>query len=77
MKTTPTQTPSSCKADSLLTKEQMTDRIITAKVNKQLTWTAIAEQLGANWRPYVAMRYWMPRADAPGSRRNVLHNLDF
>jgi cyanate lyase len=27
MKTTPTQTPSSCKANSVLTKEQMTDRI--------------------------------------------------
>ncbi|WP_434151078.1 cyanase [Methylocaldum gracile subsp. desertum] len=48
MKITPTQTPSSCKADSLLTKEQMTDRIITAKVRKQLTWTAIAEQIGVN-----------------------------
>ncbi|PKM37119.1 MAG: cyanase [Gammaproteobacteria bacterium HGW-Gammaproteobacteria-10] len=41
-------TPSSCKADSLLTKEQMTDRIITAKVQKQLTWTAIAEQIGVD-----------------------------
>ena len=41
-------TPSSSKADSLLTKEQMTDRIITAKVQKQLTWTAIAEQIGVD-----------------------------
>jgi len=48
MKTTPAQTPSSAKAASLLTKEQMTDRIITAKVTKQLTWTAIAEQIGVN-----------------------------
>jgi cyanate lyase len=48
MKTTPIQTPSSRKADSLLTKEQMTDRIITAKVKKQLTWTAIAERIGVN-----------------------------
>jgi cyanate lyase len=37
MKTAPTQTPSSCKANAVLTKEQMTDRIITAKVKKQLT----------------------------------------
>lgn len=29
MKTTPAQTPSSAKAAFLLTKEQMTDRIIT------------------------------------------------
>lgn len=48
MKTTPTQTPSSCQADSVLTKEQMTDRIITAKVKKQLTWTAIAGQIGVD-----------------------------
>lgn len=48
MKTAPTQTPSSCKADSMLTKEQMTDRIISAKVEKQLTWEAIAEQVGVD-----------------------------
>jgi cyanate lyase len=48
MKATPTQTPSSCKADSVLTKEQMTDLIISAKVKKQLTWTAIAEQVGVD-----------------------------
>lgn len=48
MKTTPAQTPSAAKADFLLTKEQMTDRIITAKVTKQLSWTAIAEQIGVN-----------------------------
>ncbi len=42
------KTPSSCKADSLLTKEQMMDRIITAKVKKQLTWTAMAEQIGVD-----------------------------
>lgn len=48
MKATPTQTPSSCKANSLLTKEQMTDCIITAKVKKQLTWTDIAEQIGVD-----------------------------
>lgn len=48
MNTAPTQTPSSCKAESLLTKEQMTDLIITAKVKKQLTWTAIAEQVGVD-----------------------------
>ena len=48
MSTTPTQTPSSCKADSMLSKEQMTDRIISAKVAKQLTWQAIAEQLGVD-----------------------------
>lgn len=41
-------TPSSSKADSLLTKEQMTDRIITAKVQKKLAWTAIAEQIGVD-----------------------------
>jgi len=40
--------PSSSKADFLLTKEQMTDRIITAKVKKQLTWTAMAEQIGVD-----------------------------
>ena len=48
MKTTPAQMPSAAKADFLLTKEQMTDRIITAKVTKQLSWTAIAEQIGVN-----------------------------
>lgn len=48
MKTTPAQTPSSAKAAFLLTKEQMTDRIITAKVTKQLSWTVIAEQIGVN-----------------------------
>ncbi|MBL1264316.1 cyanase [Methylomicrobium sp. RS1] len=48
MKTAPAQTPSSGKAESLLTKEQMTDLIITAKVKKQLTWTAIAEQVGVD-----------------------------
>jgi cyanate lyase len=48
MKTAPILTPSSCKADALLTKEQMTDRIITAKVKKQLTWTAIAGQIGVD-----------------------------
>jgi cyanate lyase len=32
----------------MLTKEQMTDLIITAKVKKQHTWTAIAEQLGVD-----------------------------
>lgn len=34
-----------------------------------LEWTqrqaaGIAAELGANWRPYVAMRYWAPRAEA-------------
>lgn len=48
MTTTPTQTPASSKADSLLTKEAMTDRIVSAKVKKQLTWTAIAEQIGVD-----------------------------
>ena len=48
MKTTPTQTPSSCKANSVLTKEQMTDHIITAKVKNQLTWSAIAGQIGVD-----------------------------
>ncbi|MGR9085685.1 MAG: cyanase [Gammaproteobacteria bacterium] len=48
MKSTPTQTPSSGKADSVLTKEQMTDRIISAKVKKQLAWTAIAGQIGVD-----------------------------
>lgn len=48
MPTIAAQTPSSGKAELLLNKEQMTDRIITAKVNKQLTWTAIAEQLGVD-----------------------------
>lgn len=48
MKTTAAQTPSSAKATFLLTKEQMTDRIITAKVTKQLSWTVIAEQIGVN-----------------------------
>lgn len=41
-------TPSSSQAESLLTKEQMTDCIISAKVNKQLTWTAIADQIGVD-----------------------------
>lgn len=41
-------TPSSSKAESLLTKEQMTDRIISAKVNKQLTWTTIAGKIGVD-----------------------------
>lgn len=48
MKSTPTQTPSSSKADALLSKEQMTDLIISAKVTKQLTWTAIADQIGVD-----------------------------
>ena len=39
------KTPSFAKADSLLNKEQMTDMIVSAKVKKQLTWTAMAEQL--------------------------------
>lgn len=39
-------TPSSGKATSVLSKEQMTDLIISAKVDKGLTWTAIAEQIG-------------------------------
>ncbi len=41
-------TPASCHADSVLSKEQMTDLIISTKVKKQLTWTAIAEQLGVD-----------------------------
>lgn len=48
MSTTPSQTPASSRADSMLTKEQMTDMIVTAKVGKQLTWTAIAAQVGVN-----------------------------
>jgi len=48
MKSTPTQVPSASKADFLLDKEQMTDRIITAKVKKQLSWTSIAEKIGVN-----------------------------
>ena len=48
MSTAPAQTPSTRKASSLLTKEQMTDLIVTAKVHKQLTWTAIAKQVGVD-----------------------------
>lgn len=48
MNTTPTQTPSSCKAASVMTKEEMTDLIISTKVKKQLTWTQIAEQIGVD-----------------------------
>ncbi len=48
MKSTPAQVPSAANADFLLTKEQMTDRIITAKVKKELSWTSIAEQIGVN-----------------------------
>jgi cyanate lyase len=40
--------PASSKADSLLSKEQMTDLIISAKVKKKLTWNAIAEQVGVD-----------------------------
>jgi len=48
-------------------KVEQNYRVIGGK-SPLLEWTqkqasAIAEQLGANWRPYVAMRYWMPRAD--------------
>ena len=46
--TTAIQSPASAKADSLLSKEQMTDLIISAKVKKQLTWSAIAQQLGVD-----------------------------
>ncbi len=48
MQTTTLQTPSSAKADSMLSKEQMTDLVISAKVKKQLTWQAIAVQLGVD-----------------------------
>ncbi|WP_031429435.1 hypothetical protein [Methylomicrobium agile] len=48
MKTAPAQTPSSGKAESLLTNEQMTGPSITAKVKKQLTWTAIVERVGVD-----------------------------
>ncbi len=48
MKSSPAQTPSAAKADFLLTKEQMTDQIITAKVKQQLSWTSIAEQIGVD-----------------------------
>lgn len=42
-------------------------RVIGGK-SPLLEWTekqaaAIAEHLGDDWKPYVAMRYWMPRAD--------------
>ena len=37
MKSTPAQVPSAAKVNFLLDKEQMTDRIITAKVKKQLS----------------------------------------
>lgn len=44
----PAQTPSSGRAQMLLGKEQMTDLIVTAKVNKQLTWGEIANHLGVD-----------------------------
>ena len=42
-------------------------RVIGGK-SPLLEWTqkqaeGIARQLGEEWHPYVAMRYWMPRAD--------------
>ncbi|PLX78292.1 MAG: ferrochelatase [Desulfuromonas sp.] len=48
-------------------KVEVNYRVIGGK-SPLLEWTqkqaaAIAEQLGENYRPYVAMRYWMPRAD--------------
>jgi len=48
MKSIPEQMPSASTAEFLLNKEQMTDRIITEKVKKQLSWTSIAEQIGVN-----------------------------
>ncbi|WP_084191100.1 cyanase [Methylomarinum vadi] len=48
MQTKPAQTPSSSNADSMLSKEQMTDLIVSAKVKKQLTWQAIADQIGVD-----------------------------
>jgi cyanate lyase len=48
MNTFALKTPSNCKADSVLSKEQMTDCIITAKVSKQLSWTEIAQQIGVD-----------------------------
>ena len=48
MSTTPALTPSASKAESMLSKEQMTDLIVTAKVSKKLTWTSIAQQMGVD-----------------------------
>lgn len=48
MNKTVTPTPTASQADSILSKEEMTDLIISAKVNKQLTWTSIAEQIGVD-----------------------------
>lgn len=41
-------TPFTENAESMLTKEQMTDIIVSAKVKKQLTWTGMAEQIGVD-----------------------------
>ena len=48
-------------------KVEQNYRMIGGK-SPQLEWTqqqaeGIAEKLGPEFRPYVAMRYWMPRAD--------------
>ena len=48
MNPSPNSTPSSARAIGMLSKEQMTDSIISAKVSKQLTWSAIAEQVGVD-----------------------------
>lgn len=42
------QTPSSSRAASMLTKEQMTDLVISAKVKKQFSWETIASQIGVD-----------------------------
>jgi cyanate lyase len=39
-------TPSTAMAKSMMTKEEMTETIIAAKLTKDLTWEAIAEQVG-------------------------------
>jgi cyanate lyase len=48
MSISPALTPSARKAESMLSKEQMTDLIVSAKVGKKLTWTAIARQVGVD-----------------------------
>ncbi len=40
------QPPASALAETMMSKEAMTEAIVTAKLAKGLTWKAIAEQLG-------------------------------